>query len=130
MQALPAASQNISLTEAEENLICRFVVAACGEDAPLAAKIGVVNVILMRLADSRFPDNVTEVIFEGEFECVDNGRLDMALSEVSAASAENALRVALSGHDPTGGAIYFAEKSDSKNDWSLTFEAGNFVFGK
>jgi len=71
--AFGGAAQKIELTAAEENLICRFVDAACGEEAPLAAKIGVANVVLRRLADSSFPDTVTEVIFEGEFECVKNG---------------------------------------------------------
>ncbi len=130
MHTVPVSAEDIPLTEAEENLICRFTMAACGEEAPLAAKIGVVNVILMRLADSSFPNTVTEVIYKGEFECVKNGDLDKAFSSASAVSAENALRVALSGHDPTGGALYFADKSDENNHISVTFEAGRFVFGK
>ncbi|MBO5196201.1 MAG: cell wall hydrolase [Clostridia bacterium] len=124
------AAGEIKFTAAEENLICRFVDAACGEDAPLAAKIGVANVVLKRLADSNFPDTVTAVIFEGEFECVKNGELNKAFSASAAVSAYDALRIALAGHDPTGGAIYFAEKGEGANEISISFEAGRLVFGK
>lgn len=124
------AAQKIRLTAAEEGLICRFIDAACGEEAPLAAKIGVANVVLRRLADSNFPDTVTEVIFEGEFECVKNGELEKAYSSSSAVSAEDALALAISGQDPTGSAVYFAEKNGGEYEFSITFEAGRFVFGK
>ncbi len=130
MYTMPSSAEDISLSAAEENLICRFVMAACGEEAPLAAKIGVVNVILNRLADSSFPDTVTEVIFKGEFECVENGSLNEPFSASLAVSAQNALRAALSGHDPSGGAISFARKSSAETDISISFEAGGFVFGK
>ncbi len=126
-----AAEESMALNAAEENLICRFADAACGEDAPLAAKLGAVNVILNRLADSNFPDTVTEVIFdEGEFECVEKGLLNKSFSESSAVSADDALRLALMGHDPTGGATLFAEKDDIPGQMDITFEAGRFVFGK
>ncbi len=130
MYAMPASAKDLSLSAAEENLICRFVAAACGENAPLAVRIGIVNVILKRLADSRFPQTVTEVIYNGNFECVKNGGLEAPFSAESAVSAKNALRAALSGHDPTGGAVYFARKTDGLNDISISFEAGDFVFGK
>ena len=128
--AMPAAAQGEALSAAEENLICRFACAACGEDAPLAAKLGVVNVILNRLADSSFPDTVAEVIFEGEFECVRDGGINEAISKSAAVSAADALFLARSGHDPTGGATYFAEKDSINAGFGITFEAGRFVFGK
>lgn len=129
LAGVSASASQVELSAAEENLICRFAEAACGEDAPLAAKLGVVNVILNRLADSGFPDAVTEVIFEGEFECVRNGSINEAFSDSAAVSAADALYLALSGHDPTGGATYFAEKDDVYTGLSITFEAGRFVFG-
>ena len=127
---MPSAAEKAVLSAAEENLICRFAEAACGEEAPLAAKLGAVNVLLNRLADSSFPDTVAEVIFEGEFECVENGAINGAVSSVNAVSAADALYLALCGHDPTGGAIYFAEKDGNLKGLGITFEAGRFVFGK
>lgn len=127
---MSASAESVQLSAAEENLICRFAEAACGEDAPLAAKLGAVNVILNRLADSSFPDTVAQVIFEGEFECVRNGSVNEAFSDSAAVSAADALYLALSGHDPTGGATFFAEKDDNFSGFSITFEAGRFVFGK
>ena len=128
--ALPSAAEEAVLSAAEENLICRFACAACGEEAPLAAKLGVVNVILNRLADSRFPDTIAEVIFEGKFKCVEDGTINDAFSESAAVSAADALFLARSGHDPTGGATFFAEKDDDFSRLGITFEAGRFVFGK
>lgn len=124
-----SSAKEVMLTESEENLICRFAVAACGEDAPLAAKLGAVNVILNRLADSRFPQSVAQVIYNGGFECVENGLISQGFSRDDAVSAADALYLALRGHDPTGGAIYFAEKGDSHVDFSISFEVGKFVFG-
>lgn len=124
------AAEKTELSAAEEDLICRFADAACGEEAPLAAKLGVVNVVLNRLAGSGFPNTVTEVIFLGEFECVENGELEKAYLTLPTVSAEDALKMALLGRDPTSGAVYFVEKSQSTEKLSISFEAGRLVFGK
>ena len=123
------SAEDISLSEAEKDMICRFTDAAVG-DAPLAAKLGIVNVVLNRLADSDFPDTVTEVIFLGGFECVEDGRFEKAYLSPLSVSAKDALDLALMGRDPTGGAVYFAEKSRNAEKISISFDAGRFVFGK
>ncbi len=125
-----STADNIELSRAEEDLICRFATAASGEDAPLAAKLGVVNVVLNRLADSNFQETVTEVIFLGEFECVENGELEKAYLKPRSVSAEDALKMALLGRDPTSGALYFVRKGQSTEAISISFEAGRLIFGK
>ncbi len=128
--SLAVSAEEASLSMVEEDLICRFIDAACGEDAPLATKLGVANVVLNRLDDSNFPQSVTGVIFEGDFECVAEGSLEKAYLKRRSVSAEDALQMALAGCDPTGGAVYFAEKSLSAEELIISFEAGRLVFGK
>ncbi len=125
-----SAAETEGLTAAEENLICRFADAACGEEAPLAAKLGCINVVLNRVADSGFPNSIAGVIFEeGAFDCVKQGRMNDAFTVSAAVSARDALGLALLGKDPTGGALYFADKRQGPLPQMISFEAGNFVFG-
>ena len=125
-----SSANEFELSASEEDIICRFITAACGEEAPLAAKLGVANIVLNRLADSTFPNTVTDVIFLGEFECVENGELEDAYLSPRSVSAEDALMMALSGRDPTNGALFFVEKSLGTEEIAISFEAGRLVFGK
>ncbi len=127
---LTASASEIRLSDSEEELICRFSNAAAGEDAPLASKVGIINVVLNRLAHSEYPDSVTAVIFEeGEFECVRNGRINDSFSHSATVSARDALRLALLGRDPTEGALNFADGRKQTLQGEITFEAGGFLFG-
>lgn len=125
-----SSADDMELSSAEQDLICRFAIAASGEDAPLAAKLAVANVVLNRLADSNFPNTVTDVIFLGGFECVENGELEKAYLKPRSVSAEDALKLAVSGRDPTSGALYFVRKGRSTEELSICFEAGRLIFGK
>lgn len=127
---LTANAGEIRLSDSEEELICRFANAAAGEDSPLASKLGIINVVLNRLAHSEYPDSVAEVIFEeGEFECVRNGRINNSFSHSATVSARDALRLALLGRDPTEGALNFADGRKETLQGEITFEAGGFLFG-
>ena len=121
---------DISISEAEENLICRFITAAVGEEAPLVCKTAVADVILNRLADGSFPDSITGVIFdEDAFECVSSGEINKGFSPAAIESARHGLDIALLGKDPTGGAVRFAPKDSQDALSTITFEAGRFIFG-
>ena len=121
---------NVQLSDSEVELICRFANAAVGEDAPLAVKLGAVNVVLNRLAHSDHPDSVTEVIFQrGAFQCVEDGRINSSFSHSATESARDALRLALLGRDPTEGALYFTHHSDDPLPHKVSFEAGGYLFG-
>ncbi|MDO7203525.1 cell wall hydrolase [Paraclostridium bifermentans] len=57
-----------------------------------------------RVLDSRFPDNIKDVIYQrNAFSVVDNGEIYKDPTD----SAYKAAREALYGSDPTSGAIYF-----------------------
>lgn len=123
-------ASDVRLSASEEELICRFANAAVGEDAPLAAKLGVINIVLNRLAHGDFPDTVTEVIYgSDEFECVKDGRIDKAFSLSAVDSARDALGLALLGRDPTEGALYFTHMRSGLPLSEMTFTAGGFAFG-
>lgn len=121
---------DIGLSGSEEELICRFANAEAGENAPIAVKLGVINVVLNRLASGEYPDVLSEVIFQpGAFECVGNGRINFSFPHTATVSARDALRLALLGRDPTEGALNFSRRSDTPPPFKVSFEAGGYLFG-
>ena len=110
-----------------ENLLRIVEAEAGGEDE--IGKILVANVILNRVECDKFPDTVSEVIFQQsngvcQFSPVGNGRFYTV--KVSDATIQ-AVNKALEGEDYSQGALYFAARkyADSKSmqwfDESLTF---------
>jgi N-acetylmuramoyl-L-alanine amidase len=61
-------------TDDELRLIMQLVVAEA-ENQPVEGQQLVVDVVLNRLANEKFPNSVSEIIYQpGQFECVTNGR--------------------------------------------------------
>ena len=79
-------------------------------------QVAVGAVILNRVKAGKFPNTVAGNVYKsGEFESVANGQLWQPLTD----SAIKAARAALSGWDPTGGALYFYNpaKVDNPYNW-------------
>ena len=124
----------IRLKLKEYNVLLRIVEAeAGGED--LAGKMLVANVIMNRVQSGRFPDTVTEVVYQknpngkAQFSPTVNGRIDSV--KVSQQTI-NAVERVLDGEDSSNGALYFRSVR-SNSDWhdnSLRriFEHGNHIF--
>ncbi len=93
-------------------------------------QVAVAAVILNRVQSSDFPNTITGVIFQPwAFTAVHDGQFYLEPS----ATAKRAVEDALSGRDPTGGALYYwnPDKATSTWIWTRTIitRIGNHVFG-
>ena len=127
------------LTEKELEVLFRIVEAEAGcEDEE--GKLLVANVILNRLNSPKFPDSITEIVFQREngvaqFSPVYDG--SYACAEVSEETIK-AVGRALKGEDISDGAMYFAARKYAEDDrmrWfdeklTLLFRYGGHEFFK
>lgn len=116
------------LEEDELEILQRIVEAEAGNEDE-DGKLLVANVVLNRVDSDRFPETVTEVVFQKskgvtQFSPVASGRINtVEISEETIAAVERAL----AGEDISQGALYFAARkyaSSSKMRWfdeKLTF---------
>lgn len=123
-----AELDNQDFSQSDIEVLQRIVEAeAGGEDAD--GKLLVANVVLNRVRDKMFPDNIPDVVFQKDngvtqFSPVSNGSYyRVTVSEETAAAVERAL----AGEDISDGALYFVSRkyADPKNlkwfDENLTF---------
>lgn len=94
-------------------------------------QVAVGAVIMNRINSGDFPNTIAGNVFKkGEFESVSNGQIWETVTE----SALKAAKAAISGADPTGGALYFYNpaKVRSKTNWiwsrQVTGRIGAHVF--
>ena len=104
--------ENNELTIKEYNVLLRIVEAeAGGED--IIGKMLVANVIMIRVNSSRFPDTVTEVVYQknhngrAQFSPTVDGRMESVKVTLE---TEIAVLRALCGEDSSNGALYFRSK--------------------
>ena len=124
----------IRLKFKEYNVLLRIVEAeAGGED--ITGKMLVANVIMNRINSHRFPDTVTEVVYQknhngkAQFSPTVDGRMDSVT--VSEDTVEAVDRV-LNGEDSSNGALYFrsVRANSAWHDGALrrVLEHGNHIF--
>ena len=117
---------NSILDDKDYHTLLRIVEAeATGED--LVGKILVANVVLNRVESSRFPDNVTDVVFQKngsvfQFSPIKDGRYHTVVIQDSTIEA---VERALSGEDYSKGALYFTA---SKNPGNWFNQSLQFLF--
>ena len=102
--------------ERDINLLARVVHAeARGE--PYEGQVAVAAVVINRIKNSSFPDNLREVIYQPRaFESVTNGQIKREPNPENIRAA----RAAMNGEDPTSGALFFYNPSKLKNNWILS----------
>ncbi len=99
------------------SLLARVIQGEAG-DEPYDGKVAVGAVLLNRMQSSAFPHTLPGVVFQPyAFESVANGLIWM--SQPSSDCVRAAID-ALSGWDPTHGALYFWNPSKSVNPWVWT----------
>ena len=121
----------ISYTQDELNLLARLVTAEA-ENQPYSAQVGVAAVVINRVKSDLFPDTISSVIYQKsdgfyQFTPVENGWINRPTTQ----QATNAALDALSGSDPSNGALYyFDDSATNKWLWSKPLKAriGNMVF--
>ena len=120
----------ISITNDELYLLSKLVSSeARGES--YEGQVAVAAVVINRVLDPRFPDDIKEVIYQrNAFSVVNNGEIYKEPTD----SAYKAAKEALYGSDPTRGAIYFWNPDIATCNWIKTLDPykriGNHVFAK
>ena len=128
---IPPASQaqkSNALAGGDVDMLARLIHAEAQAE-PYTGKVAVGAVVLNRTRAPGFPNSVAGVIYQPQaFESVSNGWFYRAAANTSYQAA----RAAVSGWDPTGGAIYFFNPAKTRNRfiWSRTIvlRIGNHVF--
>lgn len=112
-----------NLSEQDLEALLRIVEAeAGGEDEE--GKLLVANVVLNRMESDKFPDTVSEVVFQRDngvtqFSPVNNGRYwTVEISEETV----NAVERALEGEDISQGALYFAARKHADSERMKWFD--------
>lgn len=111
-----------------ENLARIIYAEAKGE--PYLGQVAVGAVVLNRMRSSHFPNTLEEVLYEDfAFQPIANNQF----YNQPDANAYRAAQEAISGHDPTGGALYFYNPAKiSASNWIWTrkviTQIGNHVF--
>ncbi|MCO1601493.1 MULTISPECIES: spore cortex-lytic enzyme [Desulfosporosinus] len=129
-QSTNASGKAVGYKNIDTNLLARAVSAeARGE--PYIGQVAVAAVILNRIKDPAFPKTVADIIYQPRaFSSVDDGQINLAPS----ASSIRAAQEAISGSDPSGGAVFFFNpaKTSNKYIWSRPQikQIGNHMFTK
>ncbi|KGK86643.1 cell wall hydrolase [Desulfosporosinus sp. HMP52] len=129
-QSTNASGKAVGYKNIDTNLLARAVNAeARGE--PYIGQVAVAAVILNRIADPAFPKTVADIVYQPRaFSSVDDGQINLPPS----ASAIRAAQEAVTGSDPSGGALFFFNpaKTSNKYIWSRPQikQIGNHMFTK
>ncbi len=122
--------QVVNITNDELILLSRLIAGeARGES--YEGQLAVAAVVINRVKDERFPNNIKDVIYQkNAFSVVKNGQININPTESSIKAAQEALY----GKDPTNDAIYFWNPDIATCNWikklSPYMRIGNHVFAK
>lgn len=127
------SKSGVYYTQADVELLARLVTAEA-QSEPFNAQVGVAAVVLNRVKDSYFPNNIYDVVYQKidkyyQFTPVENGWINRPATQ----QARNAVYEALNGSDPSKGALfYFDDSATNKWLWSKPILAyiGHMVFVK
>ncbi len=102
----------ISLTQEDYQILLKIVEAEAGV-CDKKGKILVANVVLNRVKSDQFPDTITGVVYQpSQFSPVSNGSINTC--RISSDTKESVDR-ALKGEDYSQGALFFMNRSASRN---------------
>lgn len=126
----PAASSRGVSNRDAVYLLAR-VIEGEAADEPFDGKVAVGAVIMNRTRSAAFPHSLAGVIFQpNAFESVANGEFNRPVSS----DCLRAAMLALSGWDPTGGALYFWNPAKSVKSWiwsrPIITQIGDHVFAR
>lgn len=95
------------------NLLSKLVHAeARGE--PYKGMVAVAATVLNRVADSRFPNTISGVIYQPRaYTCVDDGQINLEANS----QAKKAAQDAINGWDPTSGCVYYFNPDTATSGW-------------
>jgi len=131
--------RKIKVTQSEYDNLLRIVEAESGGE-DLVGKMLVANVVLNRVEDEHFPNNINDVIFQSDngvtqFSPISDGRFYSV--KISSETIE-AVNQVLQGEDNSQGALYFAARKaanvenmrwfDEELEWLFAYGGHEFFF--
>ena len=100
--------------QADSLALLARVISAEARGEPYSGQVAVGAVILNRVEHPSFPNTIAGVVYQpGAFTCMVDGQIDQPV----ASSALRAAQEALTGSDPSGGAIYYFNPSTATSAW-------------
>lgn len=100
-------------SKADVNLMANAVYGE-SRGEPYIGQVAVAAVIINRVADPRFPNNISDVIFQpGAFTAVSDGQIWLTPNE----TAKKAVMDAINGWDPSQGALYYFNPDTATSAW-------------
>ena len=94
-------------------LLARTIYAE-GRGEPYTGQVAIGAVVLNRVRDDAFPNTVSGVVYQKHaFTAVTDGQINLTPNE----TAMRAARDAISGWDPTGGALYYYNPAIATSSW-------------
>ena len=97
----------------EVYLLARTIYAE-GRGEPYTGQVAIGAVVLNRVRNDAFPNTITGVVYQKHaFTAVTDGQINLTPNE----TAMRAARDALSGWDPTGGALYYYNPAIATSSW-------------
>jgi len=127
-QSTNAAGKSVGTKSVDAHLLAHLVYGeARGE--PYVGQVAVAAVVLNRIPDPAFPNTVADIVYQpGAFSCVPDGQINLTPD----ATAIRAAQEAVSGVDPSKGALFFFNPAKTKNKfiWSRPqiLKIGNHIF--
>lgn len=100
-------------SKADINLMANAVYGE-SRGEPYIGQVAVSSVIINRVADPRFPNTISDVIFQpGAFTAVADGQIWLTPNE----TAKRAVMDAINGWDPSQGALYYFNPDTATSAW-------------
>ncbi|MGB9679052.1 MAG: spore cortex-lytic enzyme [Thermoanaerobacteraceae bacterium] len=130
-QDIAATYQSSSVTTNDDAYLLAMLINGEARGEPFVGKVAVGAVVMNRVRDPRFPKTIAGVIFQpGAFSAVDDGQMWLPPSSESLKAA----RDAISGWDPTGGALYYYNAMKVSNYWifdrPIVTQIGRHIFAR
>lgn len=108
-----SSSGGSSSNNSDLNLLSHLVYGeARGE--PYEGMVAVAASVMNRVADSRFPNSISGVIYQsGAYTCVADGQINLGYDDNSKKAAQDAIN----GWDPTSGCVYYFNPDTATSAW-------------
>lgn len=115
----------------DDRYLLARVIEGEAANEPMTGKVAVGAVIINRTRSEEFPRDVRQVVYQPlAFEAVANGQYNRPLTPEALEAAD----AALSGVDPTNGALYYWNPAKSSSEWvwqrQVTMQIGRHVFAR
>lgn len=107
------SSNDTGVSDAELYLLARTIYGE-GRGEPYTGQVAIGAVVLNRVRSPQFPNTISGVVYQRHaFTAVSDGQINLTPDD----KAMKAARDALSGWDPTGGALYYYNPAVATSAW-------------